>query len=85
MIKIYLDKLKLKQKPHKLIENIIEEFKFKIPSSLSSVSGFILKFNKMDFHSLFFESIKIVTGPSLDNSICIFAPKSPVFTFWPIA
>ena len=34
-------KLKLKQKPHKLIENIIEEFKFKIPSSLPPIASLI--------------------------------------------
>ncbi len=34
-------KLKLKQKPQKLIENIIEEFKFKIPPSLPPISSLI--------------------------------------------
>ena len=34
-------KLKLKQKPHQLIENIIEEFKFKIPSGLPPISSLI--------------------------------------------
>ena len=34
-------KLKLKQKPHKLIENIIEEFKFKIPSGLPPIAFLI--------------------------------------------
>ncbi len=34
-------KLKLKQKPKDLIENIIEEFKFEIPSSLPSISSLI--------------------------------------------
>ncbi len=34
-------KLKLKQKPQKLIENIIEEFKFKIPSGLPPISSLI--------------------------------------------
>ena len=34
-------KLKLKQKPHKLIENIIEEFKFKIPSGLPPIASLI--------------------------------------------
>ena len=34
-------KLKLKQKPQKLIENIIEEFKFKIPTGLPPISSLI--------------------------------------------
>ena len=34
-------KLKLKQKPQKLIENIIEEFRFKIPPSLPPISSLI--------------------------------------------
>ena len=34
-------KIKLKQKPHILIENIIEDFKFKIPSGLPSISSLI--------------------------------------------
>ena len=34
-------KIKLKDSPHKLIENIIEEFKFKIPSGLPPISSLI--------------------------------------------
>ena len=34
-------KIKLKEKPQKLIENIIEEFKFKIPSELPPISSLI--------------------------------------------
>ena len=34
-------KIKLKDKPQKLIENIIEEFKFKIPSALPPISSLI--------------------------------------------
>ena len=34
-------KIKLKQKPQILIENIIEDFKFKIPSGLPSISSLI--------------------------------------------
>ncbi len=34
-------KIKLKDKPQKLIENIIEEFKFKIPSNLPPISSLI--------------------------------------------
>ena len=34
-------KFRLKEKPHKLIENIIEKFKFKIPSGLPPISSLI--------------------------------------------
>ena len=41
-------KLKLKDKPHKLIEKIIEDFKFKIPSGLPPISSLISGFFSYD-------------------------------------
>ncbi len=41
-------RLKLKDKPHKLIEKIIEDFKFKIPSGLPPISSLISGFFSYD-------------------------------------
>tara|TARA_B100001057_G_scaffold490895_1_gene580038 strand:- start:470 stop:1930 length:1461 start_codon:yes stop_codon:yes gene_type:complete len=41
-------KIKLKNKPQKLIENIIEEFKFKIPSGLPPISSLIAGYFSYD-------------------------------------
>ena len=54
-------KIKLKDKPQILIENIIEDFKFKIPSGLPSISALIsgyfsmIKDASLDIFSLKFE------------------------------